>query len=60
MSSENECPKKHPCTDCRFCQWCSDDRCHLCRVNKQPEGRKLSLQEQIAVYDSLNKDKEEK
>jgi hypothetical protein len=23
--------KKHPCPDCRFCQWCADSRCHLCR-----------------------------
>lgn len=23
--------KKHPCKDCFFCQWCSDDRCRLCR-----------------------------
>ncbi|MBI5549486.1 MAG: hypothetical protein HY901_36835 [Deltaproteobacteria bacterium] len=22
--------KKHPCPDCHFCQWCSDDRCGLC------------------------------
>ncbi|HEY3448597.1 MAG TPA: hypothetical protein VGK67_19730 [Myxococcales bacterium] len=23
--------KKHPCRDCHFCQWCSDDRCGMCR-----------------------------
>jgi len=23
-------PKKHPCPDCHFCQWCSDNRCGLC------------------------------
>jgi len=22
--------KKHPCPDCKFCQWCSDSRCSLC------------------------------
>ena len=22
--------KKHPCEDCYFCQWCSDNRCGLC------------------------------
>jgi hypothetical protein len=21
---------KHPCPDCRFCQWCSDTRCAIC------------------------------
>ena len=26
-------PKKHPCPDCRFCQWCADSRCNLCREN---------------------------
>jgi len=60
MSSENDSPKKHPCPDCRFCQWCSEDRCHLCRIHKKPGGKKLSLQEQIALYDSLNKAKDEK
>jgi hypothetical protein len=60
MSSENDAPKKYPCPDCRFCQWCSDDRCHLCRNHNRPGGKKLSLQEQIAVYDSLNKAREDK
>lgn len=23
--------KKHGCPDCHFCQWCSDERCGLCR-----------------------------
>jgi len=23
-------PKKHPCPDCTFCQWCSDSRCNMC------------------------------
>lgn len=26
--------KKHPCRDCYSCQWCSDERCELCRRNK--------------------------
>lgn len=29
--------KKHPCPDCFFCQWCSDDRCHAC-LSRQREG----------------------
>ncbi|MFA6449562.1 MAG: hypothetical protein WCX65_08845 [bacterium] len=23
-------PKKHPCPDCTFCQWCADSRCNIC------------------------------
>ncbi len=60
VNSECGGAKKHPCADCRFCQWCSEDRCQLCRRHKQPEGKKLSLQEQIAAYDSLNKAREDK
>ncbi len=57
MSSENDSPKKHPCPDCRFCQWCSDDRCQLCLGHRKPCGKKLSLEEQIALYESLNRKK---
>ncbi|MBN2232694.1 MAG: hypothetical protein JW781_07750 [Deltaproteobacteria bacterium] len=56
--------KKHPCSDCRFCQWCSDDRCCLCRGGAEKgggengggcrQGRKLSLAEQIALYNRRN------
>lgn len=45
--------KKHPCPDCHFCQWCSDDRCRLCLGC--PAGKKLSLQEQIELFESLNR-----
>jgi hypothetical protein len=48
--------KKHPCPDCHYCQECSPSRCNVCRG---PEGRpkcKLSLQEQIALYEQTNKD----
>lgn len=46
--------KKHTCPDCSYCQWCSDDRCRLCLNRKCRSGRKLSLAEQIELYDSLN------
>jgi hypothetical protein len=26
--------KKHPCDDCYYCQWCSDNRCELCLKTK--------------------------
>lgn len=45
--------KKHPCPDCRFCQWCSDDRCHLC-LKKNCCRKQLSMAEQIALYETLN------
>jgi hypothetical protein len=48
--------KKHPCQDCTFCQWCSDDRCRMCR-GKQSAGKKLSTAEQIALYEALNQKK---
>ncbi|MDA8428786.1 MAG: hypothetical protein M0T70_05975 [Geobacteraceae bacterium] len=47
--------QKHPCPDCTFCQWCSDDRCRLCLNDSSCcRNRKLSLAEQIRLYDSLN------
>ena len=51
MSEENA--KKHPCPDCSYCQWCSDDRCRLC-LNTGCCRRKLSMAEQIELYNSLN------
>ncbi|HPX61122.1 MAG TPA: hypothetical protein PLN25_05055 [Deltaproteobacteria bacterium] len=50
-----ELPKKHPCPDCTFCQWCSDDRCRLCLNRAKCCRKKLSIEEQIALYDDLNK-----
>jgi hypothetical protein len=50
-----ETPKKHPCGDCDFCQWCSDDRCRLCLKGKNCCRRKLTISEQVAAYDELNK-----
>ncbi|NVN89685.1 MAG: hypothetical protein HXX11_03705 [Desulfuromonadales bacterium] len=47
-------PQKHPCPDCTFCQWCSDDRCRLCLNIEGCCRRKLSLAEQIKLYDDLN------
>ncbi|HJV34737.1 hypothetical protein [Geomonas sp.] len=53
MASDQEEPKKHPCPDCKFCQWCSDDRCRICRGEKKCT-RKLSTAEQIELYERLN------
>jgi tRNA1Val (adenine37-N6)-methyltransferase len=50
---KDEEPKKHPCVDCTFCQWCSDDRCQLCR-GEGCARRKLSQAEQIALFERIN------
>jgi len=54
MASDEGADKKHPCPDCRYCQWCSDDRCRMCRGEKKC-ARKLSIAEQIERYERLNK-----
>jgi tRNA1Val (adenine37-N6)-methyltransferase len=47
--------QKHPCPDCTFCQWCGDDRCALCLRKDGCGKRKLSVAEQIAFFDELNR-----
>lgn len=54
MGNDGEGSKKCPCPDCKFCQWCSDDRCRICRGEKKGCGRKLSSAEQIELYERLN------
>jgi len=46
--------KKHPCPDCHHCQWCGDDRCRLCLRSSSGCRRKLSMAEQIVLYERLN------
>ncbi|MFA7158909.1 MAG: hypothetical protein WC299_06350 [Kiritimatiellia bacterium] len=31
MKAKGKKRKKHPCPDCRCCQWCADARCAVCR-----------------------------
>ncbi|RLB60958.1 MAG: hypothetical protein DRH08_14585 [Deltaproteobacteria bacterium] len=52
--------KKHPCPDCQYCQWCSDDRCRLCLKPETGRRKKLSIAEQIALFDRLNKTEQAK
>jgi hypothetical protein len=47
--------KKHPCPDCRQCQWCSDERCGLCLRSSSGCRKKLSMAEQIALFEQLNR-----
>lgn len=52
----NKCKdKKYPCEDCFSCQFCSDERCAMCLCSKR-KPRQLSVEEQIALYEALNKD----
>jgi len=51
-------PKKHPCPDCRHCQWCSDDRCRLC-LQSGSCRKKLSMAEQIARFEANCRAEEE-
>ena len=37
---EKKTEKKNPCPDCQFCQYCSDNRCAMCRPKaKDKEGK---------------------
>ena len=56
MEGDEEGIRKHPCPDCRFCQWCSEDRCRICR-SREGRCRKLSSAEQIALFERLNCEK---
>lgn len=48
-------PHKHPCPDCSMCQGCSESRCKACRrVSQNRLVRKLSIQEQIELFNSRN------
>ena len=51
--------KKHQCADCHFCQGCSESRCQACRGcragSRGPSGRKLSVHEQIRLYEAINR-----
>lgn len=49
--------KKYPCPDCNYCQFCSEVRCNLCRGTKI-RPLKLSLAEQIELYERLNREED--
>lgn len=53
-------PKKHPCPDCHHCQWCSDTRCSMCLRSGKGCRRKLSMAEQIELYEQVNREYNEK
>lgn len=46
--------RKHPCPDCHHCQFCSDARCQSCRECGKRRTGKLSLREQIELYERIN------
>lgn len=51
--------KKHQCSDCHFCQGCAESRCQACRRSKTScsgsQNRKLSVREQICLYEAINR-----
>jgi len=47
--------KKHPCADCHACQFCSDTRCRACRGDNRPARARMSIQQQIELYNRRNK-----
>lgn len=52
--------KKHPCPDCQYCQWCSDVRCAACLGRGKGCRKKLSMAEQIELYEKVNREFAEK
>jgi len=40
VPEQTEGEKKHNCKDCFSCQWCSDQRCTLCRKKKTCKKKK--------------------
>lgn len=50
-SQDSDLPQPK-CKDCKMCQSCSESRCLACRSGKL--HRRLSIQEQIALFNSLN------
>ena len=47
--------RKHPCSDCRMCQGCSESRCAACRGKMAvKKKKKMSFSEQIALWNSIN------
>ncbi|MEJ2519634.1 MAG: hypothetical protein P8Y91_04720, partial [Desulfuromonadales bacterium] len=40
--------------DCRCCQWCADERCRLCLKSTEGCRKKLSMAEQIALFEQIN------
>jgi hypothetical protein len=40
---QSACTGKYPCNDCFSCEYCSDDRCRVCRVKKTAIGEKEAV-----------------
>ena len=43
--------KKHPCRDCFACEFCSDDRCRVCRRTKptRPGGYNCNREPECGI-----------
>ncbi|MHC4871004.1 MAG: hypothetical protein ACYTFY_04090 [Planctomycetota bacterium] len=54
MSDEQ--PKKHPCPDCKMCQWCSERRCEMCKGWLVKPSREESAEQQHCCRSGRCKD----
>jgi hypothetical protein len=46
--------RRRSCPDCRMCQGCSETRCRVCGSDRKKSSTRLSLKEQIELYNNLN------
>ncbi|MHC4643357.1 MAG: hypothetical protein ACYS32_17065 [Planctomycetota bacterium] len=51
---------KHNCTDCFYCQWCSDSRCGLCLKNKACRKKKKVTKKKVTKKKAKIKTKKKK
>ena len=47
VDHKTECAKKHNCSDCKSCQWCSDSKCRMCLMSKPKEKSKPEDENQV-------------
>jgi hypothetical protein len=45
---------KKKCRDCKMCQMCSESRCKACLNSGCKRNKKLSIREQIELFERIN------
>ena len=55
INGSTETKRHRQCPDCSYCQECSKDRCRLCRSPQKRGCKKLSMAEQISLYERINR-----
>lgn len=43
-------PRKHPCSDCDFCQICNDEKCALCKPSIYKKDSKMKRKKHIPLF----------